>query len=43
MDVPLITTMSAAMASMEGIKRRREKPLKVRSLQDHHDRLRSSV
>lgn len=35
-DVPIITTMSAAMASMEGIKRRREKPLKVRSLQQHH-------
>ena len=35
-DVPIITTMSAAMASMEGIKRRREKPLKVRSLQEHH-------
>jgi carbamoyl-phosphate synthase large subunit len=35
-DVPLITTMSAASASMEGIKRRREKPMKVRSLQDHH-------
>ena len=35
-DVPIITTMSAAMASMEGIKRRREKPLKVRSLQAHH-------
>jgi carbamoyl-phosphate synthase large subunit len=35
-DVPIITTTSAAMASMEGIKRRREKPLKVRSLQDHH-------
>jgi carbamoyl-phosphate synthase large subunit len=35
-DVPIITTMSAAMASMEGIKRRREKPLKVRSLQKHH-------
>jgi carbamoyl-phosphate synthase large subunit len=35
-DVPLITTMSAASASMEGIKRRREKPMKVRSLQTHH-------
>jgi carbamoyl-phosphate synthase large subunit len=35
-DVPIVTTMSAAMASMEGIKRRREKPLKVRSLQQHH-------
>jgi carbamoyl-phosphate synthase large subunit len=36
LDVPIITTMSAAMASMEGIKRRREKAMKVRSLQDHH-------
>jgi len=35
-DVPIITTMSAAMASMLGIKQRREKPLKVRSLQAHH-------
>ena len=36
LDVPLVTTMSAAMATIEGIKRRREKPLKVRSLQAHH-------
>ena len=35
-DVPLVTTMSAAMATMEGIKRRHEKPMKVRSLQAHH-------
>ncbi len=35
-DVPLITTMSAAVASMQGIRRRREKPFQVRSLQKHH-------
>ena len=35
-DVPLVTTMSAAMATMEGIKRHHEKPMKVRSLQAHH-------
>jgi carbamoyl-phosphate synthase large subunit len=35
-DVPIVTTMSAAMATMEGIKRHHEKPLKVRSLQTHH-------
>jgi carbamoyl-phosphate synthase large subunit len=35
-DVPIVTTMSAAMATMEGIKRHHEKPMKVRSLQAHH-------
>jgi carbamoyl-phosphate synthase large subunit len=34
--VPLITTMSAAAAALQGIKMRRKKPLKVRSLQAHH-------
>jgi carbamoyl-phosphate synthase large subunit len=36
MGVPLITTTSAAMAALQGIKMRRKKPLKVRSLQTHH-------
>ncbi len=36
LGVPLITTMSAAMASVQGIKALREKPLTVRSLQAHH-------
>jgi carbamoyl-phosphate synthase large subunit len=35
-NVPLVTTMSAAMATLQGIKRRKEKALRVRSLQDHH-------
>ncbi|MEO1290505.1 MAG: carbamoyl-phosphate synthase large subunit, partial [Chloroflexota bacterium] len=35
-DVPIVTTMSAAMATMEGIKQGHKKPMKVRSLQTHH-------
>jgi carbamoyl-phosphate synthase large subunit len=35
-SVPLVTTMSAAMATLQGIKRRREKDLQVKSLQTHH-------
>ncbi|QPC80709.1 carbamoyl-phosphate synthase large subunit [Phototrophicus methaneseepsis] len=35
-SVPIITTMSAAMASLQGIKRRHQAPLRVRSLQAHH-------
>jgi carbamoyl-phosphate synthase large subunit len=34
--VPLVTTMSAATASVQGIKALQKKPLKVRSLQVHH-------
>ncbi len=34
--VPLVTTMSAAAATLQGIKSRRRKPFKVRSLQAHH-------
>lgn len=37
-NVPLVTTMSAAMATLQGIKRRREKTLQVKSLQTHHQR-----
>lgn len=36
LGIPIITTMSAAMASMQGIKRIHEKPLSVRSLQAHY-------
>lgn len=36
LGIPIITTMSAAMASMQGIKRMHEKPLSVRSLQAHY-------
>jgi carbamoyl-phosphate synthase large subunit len=34
--VPVVTTLSAAMASVQGIKALKEKPLRVRSLQAHH-------
>ena len=34
--VPIITTMSAAQAVVQGIRALRQKPLKVRSLQAHH-------
>ncbi len=34
--VPIITTLTGAMAAVQGIKAMREKPLKVRSLQAHH-------
>lgn len=37
--VPLVTTMSAAAATLQGIKMRRKKPLRVRSLQAHHGRI----
>ena len=35
-NVPLITTLSAAQAAVNGIQALQEKELKVRSLQDHH-------
>ena len=35
-NVPLVTTMSAAMATLQGIKRHRETNLQVKSLQEHH-------
>jgi carbamoyl-phosphate synthase large subunit len=35
-NVPLITTLSAAQAAVNGIKALREKELQVRSLQQHH-------
>lgn len=38
MSIPLITTMSAAMASVQGMKAIKNKPLRVRSLQKHHAR-----
>ncbi len=39
LGVPIITTMSAAVASVQGIKRIHAKPLSVKSLQDHHHTL----
>ena len=36
LGIPIITTMSAAAASVQGIKRIQEKPLSVRSLQTHY-------
>lgn len=35
-SIPIVTTMSAAMATVQGIRALREKPLRVRSLQTHH-------
>lgn len=41
--IPLMTTLSAAMAAVNGIKAARQKELSARSLQTHHgDRLRSN-
>ena len=37
LGVPIITTMSAAAASVQGIRRLREKPLSIRSLQSHYE------
>jgi len=34
--VPLVTTLSAGMATVQGIKALQSKPLRVRSLQEHH-------
>ncbi len=34
--VPIVTTLSAAMATVQGIRALRQKPLSVRSLQAHH-------
>ncbi len=34
--VPIVTTLSAAVATVQGIKALKQKPLKVRSLQVHH-------
>ena len=36
LGLPIITTMSAAAASVQGIRRLRESPLSVRSLQSHY-------
>lgn len=36
LGIPIVTTMSAAVASVQGIKRMHQKPLSVRSLQMHH-------
>jgi carbamoyl-phosphate synthase large subunit len=39
LGLPLITTLSAAMAAVQGIRALREKPLTVKSLQAHHQML----
>ena len=36
LGIPIVTTMSAAAATVQGIKRMREQPLSVRSLQAHY-------
>jgi carbamoyl-phosphate synthase large subunit len=36
--VPIVTTLSAAAATVQGIRALKEKPLRVRSLQTHHGR-----
>ena len=36
LGIPIVTTMSAAAASVQGIKRMRQNPLSVRSLQSHY-------
>ncbi|MCY4147706.1 MAG: carbamoyl-phosphate synthase large subunit [Chloroflexi bacterium] len=36
LSIPIVTTMSAAAATVQGIKEMREKPLSVRSLQAHY-------
>ena len=36
LDIPLITTLSAAQAAVSGIRALREKDVEVRSLQEHH-------
>ncbi|HLV34484.1 MAG TPA: carbamoyl phosphate synthase large subunit, partial [Spirillospora sp.] len=36
--VPILTTLSAAMAAVQGIRALKDKPLSVRSLQVHHNR-----
>ena len=36
MEIPLITTLSAAQAAVNGIRALRQKSLEVRSLQEHY-------
>ncbi len=36
LGIPIVTTMSAAAATVQGMRRMREKPLSVRSLQSHY-------
>ena len=36
LGIPIVTTMSAAAATVQGIKRMRQKPLSVRSLQSYY-------
>ena len=39
LEIPLITTLSAAAAVVNGIRALRQKDLRVRSLQQHHQRV----
>lgn len=41
MEIPLITTLSAAAAAVSGIRALRQKELRVRSLQEHHHLVRA--
>jgi carbamoyl-phosphate synthase large subunit len=41
--VPIVTTLSAAAAVVQGIKALKQKPLKVRSLQVHHAKQREAI
>ena len=43
LNIPIITTMSAAAASVQGIKALKNKPLRVRSLQLHHEKAAESL
>ena len=36
LDIPIVTTLSAAVAAVQGIKALQQKPIKTRSLQVHH-------
>jgi len=42
MGIPIVTTLSAAAATVQGIRALREKPLRVRSLQAHYAAMRSA-
>jgi carbamoyl-phosphate synthase large subunit len=41
MEIPLITTLSAAAAAVNGIRALRQKELRVRSLQEHHQQMKT--
>ncbi|MCC9079025.1 carbamoyl-phosphate synthase large subunit [Litorilinea aerophila] len=43
MEIPLITTLSAAQAAVSGIRAMRQQELKVRSLQEHYEKQKQRV